>query len=358
MLALACLLAGVLAEPGGDAAAASRTAFGWRTAAAAPATAPRGRVVQLRVAVTALTTRRGTVRVVIVGPAGNVVHRRVIGPHRFQAGRKRVYSVSWRVPRRAPLGHYKLQIGVARPNRRVRHVNANADRFRVVRAAAGRFRTLPVGARLPGDAACAARVRPAGEIRPANRTFNRTTGRRNQSLPGLYARVTGNFTGTTDEIIQWAACKWGLDEDVVRAQTAKESWWFQRTGGDFTSDPANCAPGHPIGADGRPGECPESVGVQQVRYPYHQWAFPHASYSTAHNLDYALAARRNCFEGHETWLNTVERGREYRAGDLWGCVGAWFSGRWYTAPAVTYINDVQAYFNGRIWTTRDFINAR
>ena len=33
LLALACLLAGVLAEPGGDAAAAPRTAFGWRTAA-------------------------------------------------------------------------------------------------------------------------------------------------------------------------------------------------------------------------------------------------------------------------------------------------------------------------------------
>ena len=32
----------------------------------------------------------------------------------------------------------------------------------------------------------------------------------------IAARVTGNFTGTTDMILQWAACKWGIDEDIVR----------------------------------------------------------------------------------------------------------------------------------------------
>ena len=33
--------------------------------------------------------------------------------------------------------------------------------------------------------------------------------------------VTGIFTGTTDDIIQWASCKWGIDEDIIRAPTAK-----------------------------------------------------------------------------------------------------------------------------------------
>ena len=27
--------------------------------------------------------------------------------------------------------------------------------------------------------------------------------------------------------------------------------------------------------------------------------------------------------------NTVERNGTYAAGDVWGCVGLWFSGRWY-----------------------------
>ena len=25
-----------------------------------------------------------------------------------------------------------------------------------------------------------------------------------------------NYTGTTNQIIQWAACKWGMDEDLLR----------------------------------------------------------------------------------------------------------------------------------------------
>ena len=169
--------------------------------------------------------------------------------------------------------------------------------------------------------------------------------------------MTGNFTGTTDEIIQWASCKWGFDEDTVRAQAVKESWWFQRAGGDFTTDPSRCATDHGIGVDGRPGECPESAGIMQVRLPYHPWAFPWASRSTSQNLDYALAVRRNCYEGYDTWFNNVERGRDYTAGDLWGCIGAWFSGRWYTPPSVTYFNDVQRILAERTWTTPGFIGA-
>jgi Immunoglobulin-like domain of bacterial spore germination len=42
-------------------------------------------------------------------------------------------------------------------------------------------------------------------------------------------RVDGAFSGTTDEIIQRAACKWGIDEDIVRAQIIKESYWYQST---------------------------------------------------------------------------------------------------------------------------------
>ena len=33
----------------------------------------------------------------------------------------------------------------------------------------------------------------------------------------LLPRVDGQFEGTTDEIFQWAACKWGLPDDLLRA---------------------------------------------------------------------------------------------------------------------------------------------
>jgi autotransporter family porin len=217
------------------------------------------------------------------------------------------------------------------------------------------FGTLPVGAVLPSDDECAARVRPTAEIRPANAKFNSVRGSGPAQTGTFYGRVTGNFTGTTDEIIQWAACKWGIDEDIVRAQAAKESGWFQENRGDYTSDPAICVPGHGIGVDGRPGECPESIGMMQVRYQYLTPAFPMATDSSAYNLDEALAARRSCFEGNEPWLNTVDRGSDYAAGDLWGCIGIWFAGRWHTTAADEYAAAVRDYLDQQIWTTSGFL---
>jgi autotransporter family porin len=222
------------------------------------------------------------------------------------------------------------------------------------------FPTLPVGAALPSDAQCAARVRPAAEVRAGNATFNQTVGHATAPAPpylGRAGRVTGNFRGTTDQIIQWAACKWGLDEDMARAQVAIESWWHQTTTGDFTTDSNLCAPTHPIGADGKPGQCPESIGLIQVRTQYFRPYIDDSVKSSAYNLDIGLAVWRSCFEGAETWLNTVERGRTYAAGDAWGCMGRWFSGRWYTQAANDYVARVKDYFNRRIWTTSDFIHG-
>jgi autotransporter family porin len=201
------------------------------------------------------------------------------------------------------------------------------------------FNTLPVGATLPSEEQCAQWVRKAPEVRSMNNPYNETSGFGPPADPPmpLYKRVTGNFTGTTDEILQWAACKWGIDEDIVRAQAAKESWWTQTNVGDNG----------------------ESFGIMQDRKPYMEWAFNNgvgdAKTSTAYNVDASLAARRNCFEGNEPWLNTTDHGRDYVAGDIWGCVGMWFSGRWYTPPAIGYITAVQDYLKQRVWASSDFL---
>jgi autotransporter family porin len=222
--------------------------------------------------------------------------------------------------------------------------------------ATGESRTLPPGSVLPSDATCRARVHAAAEKRAVNTRFNQTPGRATPADPDLaFAhRVTGSFTGTTDEIIQWTACKWGIATDLVRAQVALESWWHQDAAGDFTTNAAICAPGHPIGADGRPGQCPESIGLMQVRTQYFRAYIDTAVASSAYNLDVGYAVWRSCFEGTETWLDTVERGRQYAAGDAWGCMGRWFSGRWYTSAANDYIARVQDYLARRVWTTSDF----
>jgi hypothetical protein len=228
------------------------------------------------------------------------------------------------------------------------------------------FHTLPPGARLPAAAECARLVRasPSSESRPVNTRFNRTVGHQVPSafFPAgdspqakkLAPRISGAFTGTTKEILRWAACKWGIDQDVVFAQAAVESWWRQVQFGDWAADPKLCPPGHGIGADGKPGQCPQSYGILQNRYPFEEAAWPGIGTSTAMNADAAYAIWRSCYDGYEIWLNNQPRSRPYHAGDLWGCVGRWFAGNWYTPVAERYIRSVKKYLGARIWLQSSF----
>ena len=82
--------------------------------------------------------------------------------------------------------------------------------------------------------------------------------------------------------------------------------------------------------------------------------------SSAYNLDYTYASWRACYEGVYTWLNTVERNGTYAAGDVWGCVGMWFSGRWYVNNDA-YLNQpgdsVRWHYDNKTWLTNTFING-
>src|SRR5260370_15717930 len=105
-------------------------------------------------------------------------------------------------------------------------------------SSSGHFSTLAPGSALPSESDCAVQVRRSSwEPRPYHATANNTNVYAQGSrLTGSYlnqhgyeSRVTGNFTGTTDEIIQWGACKWGVDEDIVRAQSVQAIYYHQST---------------------------------------------------------------------------------------------------------------------------------
>jgi autotransporter family porin len=204
------------------------------------------------------------------------------------------------------------------------------------------FSTLPVGAALPSGAECADQVRDAPEIRSENAAPNSNRGGRqyanNRTDWPQFDRVDGDFAGTTDEIIQWAACKWGIDEDIARAQLIKESYWRMSANGDNG----------------------ESWGLGQVRVPYHGSAFEftqvNAMNSTAYNVDYTYASWRACYEGVYTWL-----GSGYGAGDVWRCVGVWFSGQWSAGSYDAYLNQsgdsVRWHYDNQTWLTPNFING-
>jgi hypothetical protein len=200
-------------------------------------------------------------------------------------------------------------------------------------------------------------AKPSPENKGMNARYNRRTGQRlgRNFLPSsdgpkarkLMARVNGDFTGTTKEILRWASCKWGINQNIVFAQAAVESWWRQTTKGDYGTDASLCPPGHRH-LNGQ-GECAQSYGILQNRYPYEKSSWPGIGRSTAMNADTAYAIWRTCYNGYETWLNTVPEPVRYHKGDAWGCVGRWFAGRWHTAGANGYIRTVQKYMHERIW---------
>jgi hypothetical protein len=232
------------------------------------------------------------------------------------------------------------------------------------------FHTLPPGALLPSGAECAREVRasPSPEFRPMNAQSNRDTGHHvppsffpsgdSPQAANLAPLISGDFTGTTREILQWAACKWGIDQNVVFAQAALESWWQQAQLGDWTTNAALCPPGHGIGADGRPDECPQSYGILQNKYLFEKAAWPGIDASTAMNVDAAYAIWRSCYDGYEIWLNSGAKSRPYHAGDLWGCIGRWFTGDWYTPAADGYIDLVKEYLSEQVWLQPSFGESR
>jgi autotransporter family porin len=113
--------------------------------------------------------------------------------------------------------------------------------------------------------------------------------------PAYRGRVDGNFTGTTDEIIQWASCKWGFPTDLSRAQAVAETTWVQSYVGDGG----------------------ESHGLYQMRRGV--WgAYPNSSTSTAFNADWAMGLRRACYDG-VMWYAELR-------GNLDACIGVHYSG--------------------------------
>ena len=214
---------------------------------------------------------------------------------------------------------------------------SGSDRASVAKSATRAARSTPVALTDAGAARLVDHSR--WEPRPQNRDPNqhrasKRTVRRFRhwsELPRAYKRhVTGRYRGTTDELIQWAAYKWGFSPDVFRAVAAIESRWKMSAIGDGG----------------------QSFGIMQVKRGHH-CCFPTTRLSTAFNLDYYGAYLRAVYDGRVRWLNGVERGERYRRGDLWGSVGVWFSGRWHLGSG-EYIRRVKDTIRQRVWRRDGF----
>jgi hypothetical protein len=252
---------------------------------------------------------------------------------------------------------------------------------------------------LPSGATCKGRIHASTwEPRPDNTKRNHVTpdpaavhaafAARPRAAAGTYdarwdswllARVDGQFTGTTDEIFQWAACKWALPDDLLRAIAVRESTWYQYLtypsgrpvsnygSGDLFSAASSASKvycdfvarfGYDYQQDLGSGICPKTfsiVGVMSWQDPgWGAWpdnqngTFPFNRNSTAFAVDYLGSQLRGCYEGWEFWLKG-SGARNYAAGDLWGCVGVWYAGAWHSDAADGYAGRVQTELTTRRW---------
>jgi hypothetical protein len=208
------------------------------------------------------------------------------------------------------------------------------------------FRLSPPGAKLPSARRCGMRVRTSTwEPRPGNYRANHRMPARRVRLghPDFDARwnrryaprITGRFVGTTDEIIQWAACKWGLSDDLLRAQAKVESSWRQDAEGDLERRAnGNCT------VHDRGDPCPTSFGLLQNKWYFNARAYPRLRIMTAFHMDWSAAQLRGCYDGREDDLPR---------GDYWACLGDWFSGGEDHALAEDYVGRVRVALREKAW---------
>jgi hypothetical protein len=231
-----------------------------------------------------------------------------------------------------------------------------------------RFGLLRAGAALPDEATCARLVRRRAEQRPENATANArvTTPAEVAKLDpwnmsnmifedaalALQARITGDFAGTTDELLQWTACKWGFDEDFLRAEAYQQSIWRQGAHGDWLDSPSSeCPPDAITRTMNGTLQCAQTYGMLQVVWKFHKSAWPMFRDSTPFHLDFVYAMRRVCFEGWDAGqaARAPISSKPYVKDDYLGCLGAHFSGEWYDDEANAYISRVQGQLAGRAW---------
>jgi autotransporter family porin len=245
---------------------------------------------------------------------------------------------------------------------------------------AGHFSTLPPRAPLPSGQDCAAAIPPTLEMVGTNIPFNQTM----PTAPQLaefykhpvfganppasdFFRVDGHYVGSTDMILRWAACKWGIDEDVARAQAWTESKWKQGGpnpgdgGGDKRVSQSQCVQGEftALWNFGCQNCCYQSWGILQTKVYYEWGAWPMIKDSTAFNADYREADQHACMNGDYAgyFASAAQQPNTYAAdiasGDIdrvvWGCIGMHYSGGWYTAQSLGYINEVRGYLPTKPW---------
>ena len=213
--------------------------------------------------------------------------------------------------------------------------------------------------------------------------------------------VTGQFVGTTAQIIQQVANKWCLNctilnpydgetysfSDLLKAIAVNESNWDQWRFASLSSpDPITglltLTPTHgDLEYDTTSDPDGGSWGIFQVAQGVNQgWpsSFPLSAVSTGFNVDFKGAAQMGVEQGYMAYLSDASRAETAIANGYppyttftapngvvypastdpnvlrWGAVGNWYSGGWYDSGAISYIEKVQQFLHTQPWNQPGF----
>lgn len=207
--------------------------------------------------------------------------------------------------------------------------------------------------------------------------------------------VDGQYAGTTEMIIRWAACKWGMDEDMIRAQaTVEHGTWIQwNAGGDERHSINQCRAGNNPGHNSTnlwgyliSNACYQSWSNWQTKVVYSSptigsWTtWPAMNESTAFAADYCYARQRSCMNGDQSGFFGEQRNGSMYLADVanattkpyaesphkfwnpvteayatnveyveFACLGAHYSGRWMDSDARSYLNSLLIHWRKKDW---------
>jgi hypothetical protein len=222
------------------------------------------------------------------------------------------------------------------------------------------------------DAAAAACVSPKAETVGANAQANAyipsdaellafhtaltdagTTPEQAEWYPRYVTGRPGIANPSTDDLIQWAAHKWGIPADWLRAEYTQESDWRQSGLGDLRTESGSWYPLFPRFSCPTSTQCYESLGITQVKWhpdgSEGAGTEPLRWKSTAFNIDYQASIVRfeydNPYGKRSSWGDS-----SYHPLDEWLSIGGWFSCYPYNnAGQNNYVNAVKAHLAARDW---------
>jgi len=213
-----------------------------------------------------------------------------------------------------------------------------------------------------------------------------------------FANIDGAYGGTTDNIIRVYACKWGIEENYLRAVAWLETRWHQdcaeahggvgcSEGGDL-NNPGGCTTGLPITSITPNGQFCQLQGFGGLIYPnqydswsimqnkvYYEWmTWPMMQQSTPFAVDFTAAEIRACVDGDKytyfsilnsaaatDYQNAVNAAKTNPNGAskvsgltnlqylAYGCVDTHYSGAWYEGILDFYLNEFDDALNNAPW---------